>query len=118
MVLMITVSVWFALLLPLVLVLAGLIVNQVWTKIGYAVVGDYGLIRKGFFGTETTIFPLFKVQRVDIRQTPGQRRKGLAQLSIHLASHTLKIPYVPVEDAKKYRDITFYYVESSNQAWY
>lgn len=117
-VLMITISWMFALLLPLVFALAGLIVNQVWTKIGYAVVGGYGFIRKGFFGTETTVFPLFKVQRVDIRQTPGQRRKGLAQLTIHLASHTLKIPYVRVEDAKKYRDLCLYHVESSNQAWF
>ncbi len=117
-VLTIAVSSWFAVLLPLVLVFAGLIVNQVWTKIGYAVVGDYGFIRKGFLGAETTVFPLFKVQRVDIRQTPGQRRKGLAQLSIHLASHTLKIPYVAVEDAKIYRDLALYHVESSKQAWY
>ncbi|MGK2927530.1 MAG: PH domain-containing protein [Lysobacterales bacterium] len=117
-ILMLTVSWWFALMLPFVLAFAWLIVNQVWTKIGYAVVGDYGFIRKGFFGTETTVFPLFKVQRVDIRQTPGQRRKGLAQLSLHLGSHTLKIPYVAVEDAKKYRDLALYHVESSKRAWF
>jgi len=117
-VLTLLVSWGFALLLPLVLTFAWLIVNQVWTRIGYAVVGGYGFIRKGFFGTETTAFPLFKVQRVDIRQTPGQRRKGLAQLSIHLASHTLKIPYVAIEDAIKYRDLTLYHVESSKQAWF
>lgn len=118
MILMITISWGFVLLLPFVFALAWLIVNQVWTKIGYAMVGDYGFIRKGFFGTETTVFPLFKVQRVDIRQTPGQRRKGLARLTIHLASHTLNLPYVPVHDAKKYRDLALYHVESSKQAWY
>lgn len=108
----------FAFLLPLGLVLAWTIVSQVWKKVGYAVVRDYGFVRRGFFGTQTTVFPLFKVQRVDIRQTPGQRRKGLAQLTIHLASHSLKISYVCEQDAIRFRDLALYYVESSNRAWY
>lgn len=111
-------SLWL-LLIPLVgLAVAVPIVNQVWKKAGYGVVGDYGVIRQGFWGTETTVFPLFKVQRVEIRQTPGQRRKGLAHLSIHLASHSLKLSYVPEEDAKRFRDLALFYVESSNRAWF
>jgi putative membrane protein len=108
----------FVVLLPIVLALAWSTISRVWGKIGYGVVGDYGFIRRGFIGTHTTIFPLFKVQRIDIRQTPGQRRKGLAQLTIHLASHTLKIPYVCEHDAKTFRDLALYYVESSDRAWY
>jgi putative membrane protein len=108
----------FVVLLPIVVTLAWLIVSRFWKKIGYGVVADYGFVRRGFFGTQTTVFPLFKVQRIDIRQTPGQRRKGLAYLAIHLASHTLKIPYVRVQDAEKFRDLALYHVESSNRAWY
>ena len=108
----------FVFLLPIVLALAWSIISRVWGKIGYGVVGDYGFISRGFIGTDTTVFPLFKVQRIDIRQTPGQRRKGLAQLTIHLASHTLKIPYVCESDCKNFRDLALYYVESSDRAWY
>jgi putative membrane protein len=108
----------FVLLLPIVLALAWLIISQFWKKIGYGVVGDYGFIRHGFVGTQTTVFPLFKVQRIDIRQTPGQRRKGLAYLAVHLASHTLNIPYMCIHDAEKFRDLALYHVESSNRAWY
>jgi len=108
----------FVILLPIVMVFAWWIVSRFWKKIGYGVVGDYGFVRDGFFGTEITVFPLFKVQRIDIRQTPGQRCKGLAYLAIHLASHTLKIPYVPAHDAEKFRDLALYQVESSNRAWY
>jgi putative membrane protein len=108
----------FVVLLPIVVTLAWWIVSRFWKKIGYGVVGDYGFVRRGFFGTQITVFPLFKVQRIDIRQTPGQRRKGLAYLAIHLASHTLKTPYVPVHDAEKLRDLALYHVESSNRAWY
>jgi len=108
----------FISIVPIVLGIAWLAISRYWRKAGYAVVGDYGFVRRGFIGTETTLFPLFKVQRIDIRQTPGQRRKGLAHLSIHLASHSLKVPYVRIEDAEKFRDIALYNVESSNQAWY
>jgi putative membrane protein len=108
----------FLLIWPVVLFFAWLIVSQYWKKIGYGVVGDYGFVRSGFFGTQVTVFPLFKLQRVDIRQTPGQRRKGLAHITIHLASHSLKIPYVCEQDAKKIRDLALYHVESSNRAWF
>lgn len=108
----------FVILLPIVMTLAWWIVSRFWKKIGYGVVGGYGIVRRGFFGTEITVFPLFKVQRIDIRQTPGQRRKGLAYLAIHLASHTLKIPYVPVYNAQKFRDLALFHVESSSRAWY
>jgi len=108
----------FLVILPVVLALAWSVISRVWDKIGYGVVGGYGFMQRGFLGTETTIFPLFKVQRIDIHQTPGQRRKKLAHLTIHLASHTLKIPYVCVHDARKLRDLSLYHVESSNRAWY
>ncbi len=108
----------FVFVLPIVLALAWLIIRQFWQKIGYGVVGDYGFVRHGFVGTQITVFPLFKVQRIDIRQTPGQRRRGLAYLAVHLASHTLKIPYMCVQDAEKIRDLALYHVESSNRAWY
>jgi membrane protein YdbS with pleckstrin-like domain len=117
-ILSLTVSWKFAVILPLGLTLAWLIVSLVWKRIGYGVVGDHGFVRRGFFGTQTTVFPLFKVQRVDIRQTPGQCRKGLAHLTIHLASHSLKIPYVCEQDTRHFRDLALYYVESSNRAWY
>ena len=108
----------FLLLLPIGLALAWIIVSQIWSKSGYGVLGNYGFIRHGFLGAEVTVFPLFKVQRVDIRQTPGQRRKKLAHLAIHLASHSLKISYVREQDARQFRDLALYHVESSNRAWY
>ena len=108
----------FLLLLPAGLALAWIIVSLVWKKAGYGVVGDYGFIRHGFLGAEITVFPLFKVQRVDIRQTPGQRRKGLAHLAIHLASHSLKISYIDEQDARQFRDMALYHAEYSDRAWY
>lgn len=108
----------FIALLPLALAIAWAVLSRYWEQTGYGVVGEYGFIRHGFIGAQTTVFPLFKVQRVDIIQTPGQRKRGLAQLRIHLASHTLKMPYVPLEDAHAFSDLALYYVESERRPWY
>jgi putative membrane protein len=110
---------WQFLLLPL---LAGgvqyLVLVRRWARYGYAIDGEYGYVRTGFIGSTTTLFPLFKVQRVDVQQTPSQRRKGLAYLTIHLASHSLEIPYVPAGDAFLFRDYALYAAESTHRKWY
>ena len=108
----------FVLLLPIALGCAWPVVHQYWKKLGYAVVGDYGFVRTGFVGSQTTVFPLFKVQRIDVRQTPFQRRAGLATLAIHLASHSLTVPYMRVEDVERFRDLALYHVESTDRPWY
>jgi putative membrane protein len=112
------VSWMFVLIIPVVVSFFYLLVNRQWKKLGYGIVGEYGFVRTGIIGTQTTLFPLFKVQRVDIRQTPGQRRHGLANLTIHLASHSLSVPYLSLEDAEKFRDLALYYVESGDRPWY
>jgi len=117
-VLSVLVSWIFVLGLPVALAGAWLITHQIWKKLGYGMVGEYGFIRSGFIGTTTTVFALFKVQRVDLRQTPHQRRSGFATLTIHLASHSLTVPYMLMVDAERFRDLALYYMESSRQSWY
>ena len=108
----------FALAIPVAVGFAWLIVHQIWKKLGYGIVGEYGFIRSGFVGTQITVFPLFKVQRIDIRQTPFQKSAGLANLTIHLASHSLTVPYLRMQDAGRFRNLALYYVESTDRPWY
>ncbi len=108
---------WTLFLLPLTIALASLILWQCWRKLGYAINGTCGLVRTGFIGTQTTVFELYKAQRVDIRQSPSQRRRGLAHLTIHLASHSMTVPYLTLADAERYRDLALLYTESSRRRW-
>jgi putative membrane protein len=108
---------WMALLAP-ISAIAWIIIRRVSLAFGWAVDGDFGYVRQGFIGHTTTVFPLFKVQRVDIRQTPVQHRRGIAHLTIHLASHSLTVPYVRIEDAGQLRDLALYAAESSHERWY
>lgn len=91
---------------------------QCWRQTGWAVVGQHALLRTGFIGSNTTVFPLFKVQRVDVTQTAGMRRRGLAHITVHLASHSTSLPWIAAEDAFRLRDLAIYQAESSREAWF
>ena len=108
----------FLFLIPAGYGVAFLFLRQIWSRWGYAVRGGYGFVRSGFLGHSTAIFPLFKMQRVDLRQTPGQRRAKLAHVTLHLASGSMTIPHVRLDDAYRLRDLTLYDVESTRRAWY
>ena len=108
----------FALLIPAGLALGALVLFQLWRRLGYAINGGYGIVRTGFLGFKTQIFPLYKVQRVDLRQTPGQRRAGVAHLSVHLASGTHTLPYMPIIDAERLRNVALYPAESDARPWF
>jgi len=107
-----------AFLWPVIMMVGWLLLRQFWRRLGYAIDGQYGVVRTGFIGSKTTVFPLFKVQRVDIRQSPGQRRHKLAHLTIHLASHSLTLPWIALEDAEFYRNVALYHVETSEENWF
>jgi len=112
------IGLWTLWLAPLSLLFIAGCLYISWRKLGYAISGDHGLTRTGFVGSKVTIFPLFKVQRIDLRQSPSQRRLGLAHLTFHLASHSITIPYIHLVDAQRIRDLTLYTIESSQQRWF
>jgi putative membrane protein len=87
-------------------------------QFGWAVEGGHGYFRNGFVGSSTSVFPLFKVQRVDLQQTPLQRRAGVSTLTVHLASHSLTMPYLRMTDAERLRDLALQAAESSRERWF
>lgn len=103
---------------PLVAALILLIVHRCWRQTGWAVNGDHVKFQRGFIGSAATIFPLFKVQRIDLVQTPSQRRRGLAHLTLHLASHSMTMPWMRIEDAERLRDLALYRAETATEAWF
>ncbi|GEM_PF-1237744 len=106
----------FALVLLVALVLV--ITHRCWKQSGWAVNGDHGMIRQGFIGSSTTLFPLAKVQRIDLVQTPLQARRGLAHLVVHLASHTVTMHWMRHADAERFRDLAIERAERARQAWF
>ncbi len=107
----------FALAWLVVAAVIVLIAARCWRQTGWAISGDHGLVRKGFIGSNTSVFPLFKVQRVDVVQTPWLEKRGLAHLTLHLASHSVSLHWMRLEDAEQIRDLALYRAECGDEAW-
>ena len=98
--------------------LVGLISWRNWKRAGYLHNNDEIVRRSGLIGYRTVGLLFRKVQRVTISQSRYQRRKNLASLRMHMASGSVRIPYIEHEKAKQLRDYILYKVESSPQAWH
>lgn len=109
---------WWLLMVPVFAGAQFLVLQRRWSRWGYSVDGETAYVRSGFIGQVITLFPLFKVQRVDVSQTPLQKRKGLAHVTVHLASHSLEIPYVDEQQAFNLRNYALFLAESSLKPWY
>jgi len=98
--------------------LVGLTSWRNWKRAGYLHNDDEIIRRSGLMGYRTVGLLFRKVQRVTISQSRYQRRKNLASLRMHMASGSVRIPYIEHEKARQLRDYILYKVESSQQAWH
>lgn len=95
-----------------------LIAWQLWRRRGYTH-DDHGLAsRSGFIGSKVDAFPMRKAQSAIVKQSPLQRRTGLATLQVHLACGRITVPYIEHEVARRLRDYILYRVESSRRRWH
>jgi putative membrane protein len=94
------------------------LVAKRWRNYRYGKTDEYGLIRSGFIGHKQVLFPLFKVQRVVISQSPVQKRRNLATLTIYMASGKMRIPYMPIEHAQQWFDQIYAKVETDSRPWF
>lgn len=74
---------------------------------------EYFFIRQGVWGRRHTLVKWEKLQKTELRQTPYQRRNGLANLSLHTASSNVVIPYLDQGIAQEIVDYGLYRTESS-----
>ena len=98
--------------------LVGLVSWRNWKRAGY-LHNDHEIVRRsGLLGYRTAGLLFRKVQRVTISQSRYQRRKDLASLRLHMASGSVRVPYIDHATARQLRDYILYKVESSQQAWH
>ena len=109
-----TISLVALIWLPLV----GLISWRNWKRAGFLHDDNEIVRRSGLLGYRTVGLLFRKVQRVTISQSRYQRRKGLASLQLHMASGSVRVPYIDHTTARQLRDYILYKVESSRQAWH
>ena len=89
-----------------------------YRRLGFALWPEGMAYRSGFVGKRVIVWLHRKVQRVTIRQSPFQRRLGLATIRFHLAAGTVHIPFIDHDMARRLHDYVLYKVESSRLAWH
>lgn len=72
----------------------------------------YGLIERISKG-----LLLFKIQGVEIKQTPYQRRNSLSTVVLYTASGDVVIPYLSLEQGLRLKNYILYRVETSRKKW-
>lgn len=106
---------WLALSLVCFLFLPFVILRH--RRYGYAVTPEFAAVKSGIIGQGVSYFALKKVQHISLGQSPSERRHKLASITVRLAGATVKIPYMPEQDAKLMMDHIVKAVESNNQPW-
>ena len=91
---------------------------QAWRRRGYLVDDDGLASRHGLFGFAVDAFLFRKAQGATVSRSPLQRRKGLASLTVHLASGDVTVPYIDFATACRLRDYLLFKVESSQRPWH
>jgi hypothetical protein len=103
------VSFFFGVLLALaVLALAGVVVGVVpelrWRRWRYEIRPDEVDLQRGIFWISRTLVPLARIQHVDTRQGPLQRRFGLSTVVLYTAAGPNQIPELSTPVAESARD--------------
>ncbi|MCP4411477.1 MAG: PH domain-containing protein [Gammaproteobacteria bacterium] len=88
-----------------------------YRRYGYLINEHFGIIRSGFIGVKYTLFPLYKLQKINEKQSRNQRKRGLCSIELQLAFGILILPYLPLEVANKIIKVCLYKVESSEKNW-
>jgi uncharacterized protein len=91
-----------------VLALAGVVVGIVpglrWRRWRYEIRPDEVDLQRGIFWISRTLVPLARIQHVDTRQGPLQRRFGLSTVIFYTAAGPNQIPELSTPVAERARD--------------
>jgi uncharacterized protein len=90
--------------LGLFVVVAGVIPDLRWRRWRYEIREDEVDLQRGIFWINRTLVPLARIQHVDTRQGPLQRRFGLATVVFYTAAGPNEIPELSAPVAAGVRD--------------
>jgi putative membrane protein len=78
---------------------------------------DYFWMREPSVRKSHIILPIFKLQGVNISQSPYQARHHLSSVSLITAGGSIHIPYINYDEARRLRDLFIYRVENDRRRW-
>jgi putative membrane protein len=109
----------YALILPITAVFGFvcLLIFMRWKRWGYAIDDKYLYVRKGIFGVDHFVFPIFKVQQTVLKQSEFMKRRQLCSVSLILASGAVDVPFIKEIQGRELINRSLYEVETSGKSW-
>lgn len=104
---------WYLLWIPACLVIAVIC----WRKAGYSHDSQLVVSRRGMLGYKLAMGRYGKVQQVSIKQNAIQRFTGKSTITLHYATKSISIPYLPFAEAQKLNDTVLDFVERKETHW-
>lgn len=86
-------------------------------KMKYGFNKEVLMVHSGIFGDKSSIYAIYKLQGVNISQTPIQKRKSLANVTVFSSAGRQTIRYIKLEEAQNLRDYVLFCVESDSRPW-
>jgi len=90
---------------------------QRWRRWGVDLDAKYVAVKSGFIGVSQRLFERHKIQQITVSQSWFMKRHNLFDLSIVLASGSIKVPCLRAEDALALRDSCLLTVERDGKSW-
>lgn len=84
---------------------------------GWRLEGPLLCVRSGLFGSREISIELDRVQRIDLLQSPFQRRRALASLRLWTPSGALWLPFLPLSTARDLARLAQQRMFASRVAW-
>ncbi|MGS0827165.1 PH domain-containing protein [Shewanella sp. 0m-8] len=88
-----------------------------YRQYGYLLKDNNLWFHSGLLGHSWQLIALSKVQHVAISQSPNQKRSGLANLEIGLASGTVKLPYISITVARDIAERSLALINNDHRNW-
>jgi putative membrane protein len=116
------VMIWFELWKPLIAgtifyiyLVANRYLSLIKKKFGYH--DELLYVQGGIFGDKSELLPIFKIQALEIYQSPYQSKNGLCNINFFTASGKIQIPYINIHLANQISDNFIYKVETDLRKW-
>ncbi|MDS0218836.1 hypothetical protein D3795_08570 [Pseudidiomarina andamanensis] len=88
-----------------------------WRNYGFTFDNGWLAIKRGVFGRKENWYPLYKVQQIDVYQSPWLRLLGYADILVHTAAGAEVIKYQPAQLAKQLQQDWTGQIGRNHQRW-
>jgi len=88
-----------------------------YKKMRFGINDEVLQINTGIFGNKYSLYTIYKLQGIELSQSPVQTRRNLADIKIYSSAGSEVIKYIDKPIAEKIKDYILFKIESDKREW-